>query len=327
MKTKLFSNVHLQWFAETTTATLTGLVQTAYSKAVEFAFQPNLLFAQFAQSKTWKISDRDPMPGDTVTFTIFGALSTATGALSETGDPTAATMTKTQRSVTLAEYGQLVTTTSKLRTLSFANIDLSAARVVGDSMGKSIDLIARAAFDSHTGSSYIKYASGSNATAVLSSSTITAADIRYAHNRLARGNVIKPDGMFYVAIVHPDVSHDLRAETGSGAWRAPKEYVDPANIYNGEIGSFEGFRFVETSNANLSTDGASGSVDLYTSYFFGYQAVGYGEGIAPAMGISGPFDALQRLMNVYWYSLCGFGELRRESLFKFYSASSVGSNS
>lgn len=325
MKT-LFSQVHLRWFAETTTVSLTGLVQTAYSKAVEFAFQPKLYFAQFAQSKSWSIADRDPMPGDEVVFTIFSNLTATTAALSETGDPTAATMGKTQRTVTMYEYGKLVTTTQKLRVLSFANIDLSAARVVGDNMGKSVDLIARKAWDSHTGSTYVKYASGVNPTAVLATNDMTAALVRYAFNRLSRGDVIKPDGRFYVAVVHPDVAYDLRAETGAGSWRAPKEYVEPADIYTGEIGEFEGFRFVETTDAKLLADGATGTVDLYTSYFFGFQACGYAEGVPPAMGVSGPFDALQRLVNVYWYSLIGFGELRRESLFKIFTASTIGAN-
>ena len=313
--------------AETTTGTLTGLVATAYSKAVEFSFQPRLYFAQFAQSKSWSIRDRDPAPGDKVRFTIYSAMDAATGTLSETGDPTAVTMAKSGKEVTMYEYGTRITTTRKIRALSFANIDLSAARLVGDNMGHSVDLIAREAYDGHTGSSYIKYASGSNATAVLATSTLSAALVRYAFNRLSRSNVLKPDGRFYVAIVHPDASYDLRAETGAGAWRTPKEYVDPTGIYNGEIGEFEGFRFVESSNAKVESDGASGTIDLYTNYFLGWQAVGYAEGIPPAMGMSAPFDAMQRLLNVYWYALVGFGEVRRESLFKVFSASSIGANS
>jgi len=313
--------------AITDTGTLTGLVRTAYSKAVEFSFQPQLYFSQFAQTKRWDINQGDPMPGNVVTFTIFNALTEATGALTETADPTPETLGKTQKSVTLYEYGKLITTSRKLRTLSFANIDLAVGRVVGDNMGRSVDLIARGAFDSQTGSTYVLYASGTSATDIVASSTLAASDVRYARNRLARNNVPKIDGRFYVAIAHPDVIHDLRAETGSGAWRAPKEYVDPEEVYNGEIGEFEGFRFVETTNAALTSDGASGSVDLYTTYFVGFQAMAYAEGIPPAMGISGPFDAMQRLMHVYWYGLFGFGELRPEALFKVYSASSVGANS
>jgi N4-gp56 family major capsid protein len=324
----VFSHVHLQWFAAVSTTTLTGLVKTAYSKAVEFSFQPQLFFAQFAQTKRWSIADRDPMPGDTVVFTIFGNLAAATGALSETGDPASVGLTKTQKPVAMAEYGRLVTTTQKIRTLSFANIDLTAATVVGFNMGQSVDYIARAAFDAvATAAGYYKYASGAiNRTGVLAGMTMKAKEVRYAYNRLLRQNVLKPDGMYYIAVVHPDVLYDLRAETGAGSWRSPKEYTDPAQIYNGEIGEFEGFRFVVTSQARERDDYGSSKVDLYTSYFFGYQAVGYAEGIPPAMGLSGPFDALQRLFNVYWYGLFGFAELRREALFKVYSSSSVGVN-
>lgn len=319
--------IDLQWFATTDTTSLTGVVQTAYSRAVEFAFQPQLHFAQFAQSKTWTIQQGDPMPGNTVTFTIFSNLTNATGTLSETGDPTAEALSKSTASVTLNEYGKLVTTAQKIRLLSFANIDTAAAQVVGFNMGKSVDLISRAAYDGNTASANIRYAGGlSNATGVTAGSVLTAADVRYAHNRLARNDVPPIDGRFYVAIVHPDIAHDLRKETGAGSWRQPHEYVDPQEIYNGEIGEFEGFRFVQTSNAKLNADGGSANVDLYSSYFVGFQAIGYAEGVPPQMGVSGPFDAMQRLMNIYWYGLFGFGVIRANSLFTVFSSSSVGSN-
>ena len=322
------SIIPINWFGTpvTSTTTLTGIVQTAYSKFVEFAFQPQLYFSQFARQKTWDINERDPMPGDVVTFTIFNSLAAATGQLPETTSPSAVVMGKTQKSVTLNEYGALVTTSAKLRTLSFTDVDSALGTVVGQNMGLSIDLIARAAFDAHTGAGYVKYASGTALTDITATNIITAADIRYARNRLARNNVIKNDNQHYVAVLHPDVIYDLRAETGSGAWRAPKEYVDPSEIYNGEIGLFEGFRFVETTNAQLQADAGTGAVDVYTSYFFGFQAVAYANGIAPRMQMSGPFDEFQRLTHVVWYALIGFGELRRESLYKIYTASSAGEN-
>jgi N4-gp56 family major capsid protein len=267
------------------------------------------------------------MPGDTIRFTIYGALTAATNALSETADPSRAPMTKTGKEVSLVEYGKLITTTQKLRTLSFANIDLDAGTLVGDNMGKSVDLIARAAFNAQTGAAYIEYGSGEvNPTGVSQDANhyLKGADIRYAFNRLERGDVPMMANGFYVSVLHPDVVKDLRDESGAGAWRVPREYVDPAEIYNGEFGAFEGFRFVVSNHASIITDGGTGTTDLYMSYFIGYQSVAYGEGLPPAMGISGPFDAMQRLMNVYWYGLFGFGELRPESLFKFYTSSSLG---
>jgi N4-gp56 family major capsid protein len=268
-----------------------------------------------------------PVPGDAVKFTIFGSVTACSGALSETLDPAAVTMTKTQKTVTMYEYGKLITTTNKLRTTSFADIDLSAARIVGDNMGKSVDRIARAAFDANTASAYIFYTSGVHGTAVtkVANCYLQAADVRYAFNRLQRGDVPALDGGFYASVLHPDSAHDLRAETIStqGTWRLPREYVDPALIWNGEVGEFEGFRHVVTSQAKLLTDGGSASTDLYSSYFIGYQAAGFAEGIAPKMGTSGPFDALQRLINVFWYGMFGYGTLRNASQFTVFNASSL----
>ncbi|MHC4660198.1 MAG: hypothetical protein ACYS8W_00790 [Planctomycetota bacterium] len=64
-------------------APLEDVVQTAYNRATELAFAPNLYFAQFGQQKTWRGADRNPMPGDQVTFTIYDNLSAATSELSD----------------------------------------------------------------------------------------------------------------------------------------------------------------------------------------------------------------------------------------------------
>lgn len=309
-------------------APLEDVVRTAYSRATELAFGPNLYFAQFAQQKKWDVRRGDPMPGDQVVFTIYGNLAAATGELSdEYSDVTRVPMSETQKTVALKEYGNVVTLTSKLRVTSLDNVDLSAARVVGANMGDSIDLVARAAFDAQTGADYVTVSGGKAKGALEATDTITAADFRTMYNKLDRADVPRLDGGFYVAVLHPDVAHDLRAETGAGSWRAPREYAEPGAVFNGEIGEFEGFRVVTTTNASVEADAGSGTVDVYSSYFLGYQAVAYAEGVAPELRITGPFDNLGRTLNFGWYALAGFGELRPEALHKFFSASSVGENS
>jgi hypothetical protein len=64
-------------------------------------------------------------------------------------------------------------------------------------------------------------------------------------------------------------------------------------------------------------------VDVYSSYFLGYQGIAYAEGMKPDIRITGPFDNLGRTLNVGWYALAGFGELRPEALHKLFSASSL----
>lgn len=305
-----------------TTVVLSDLVQGAYAQAVEFAFMAENRFAQFGKTKTWD-RETEPVPGDTITFTVIGAMTAATGALSETADPDPQSMDETQKTLTLYEYGKLVKRTNKLKFVSFADIDLAIGEAVGQNMGLSVDLLARNVLDGMTAAARISYVNSNvYATGITASDVLSAADVRRAYNKLDRANVPEFESGFYAAVLHSDCFSDLKAETGSGAWRTPREYVDPEDIYNGERGEFEGFRFLTSTNARLTISGASGSVDLYSSYFIGYQAMAYAEAVEPDLGISGPFDALQRLLNIYWYGLFSYGEFRPESLHTVFSASS-----
>ena len=89
--------------------------------------------------------------------------------------------------MTLAEYGNAVLTTAKLRGTSYVDIDPIVANVVGYNAGVSIDTIARAALDQGTN---VQYTSGLGATTlqssvttragVTSTNTISSLDIRVA---------------------------------------------------------------------------------------------------------------------------------------------------
>jgi N4-gp56 family major capsid protein len=78
--------------------------------------------------------------------------------------------------------------------------------------------------------------------------------------------------------------------------------------------------------AGVNNDVLKIAASVYTTYFVGFQAFGYGYAESPNLKITGPFDKLGRLMNVGWYALHGFGELRPEACHKVFSASSLGFN-
>src|SRR5690606_29234592 len=86
----------------------------------------------------------------------------------------------------------------------------------------------------------------------------------------SNGRVVTGMGSHYVGFIHPHVAKDLREETGVGAWRQPKEYADPAGIYNGEIGLYEGVRWIEhaTPKAIVAGAGASGT-NVYRTLIMG----------------------------------------------------------
>ena len=262
--------------------------KAAYDRMAYFALRPELYFDQAADVQPTAQS----MPGASVAFTIVNDLPIQSSALTETTDVSTVALSDSQVTLTLAEYGNAVLTTAKLRGTSFVDIDPVVANVVGYNAGVSIDTIARAALDSGTN---VMYASGLGATTLNSSvtarssvatgNTISALDIRAARARLRSQNVPTFGGM-YVGYIHPDLVADLQGESISGSniqgWRAPHVYAQPNEIWTGELGAFEGVRWIETPRAPyFQGAGASATAGTYTMVT---ATTGTFTGNAPAYG-------------------------------------------
>ena len=317
-----------------TQASSLSVDQAAYDRLAYFALRSELLFDQAADVQ----ATNQAMPGSSVIFTIFNELSVATSTLSETADLTPATMGDAQVTVTLAEYGNTVATTAKLRGTSFLDVDATAANLIGYNAGSSIDTVVQAVLGAGTN---VAYATGGAAVptstvTVKADAILTANDIRKQTAALRTANVATFNG-YYMGYIHPDVSYDLRKETGNAAWNAPHVNVDTANIYNGEIGTFESVRFIETPRAPLSANASNGTsttgtIDVYSTLIMGRQALAKaysaidGNGVVPKV-VRGPVvDSLMRFNPIGWYWLGGYGRFREASLRRIEGASSIGAN-
>jgi N4-gp56 family major capsid protein len=278
------------------------------------------------------------MPGSSVIFTIFADLAAATSTLSETADLTPETMSDSQVTVTLAEYGNTVNTTAKLRGTSFLDVDATAANLIGYNAGISIDTVVQ---DVLSGGTNVAYGGGgssdpSSRVTIQAEDILEANDIRKQTAALRGANVATFNG-YYMGYIHPDVSYDLRRETGNASWNAPHVNVDTANIYNGEIGTFESVRFIETPRAKVfanASNGTSttGAVDVYCTHIMGRQALAKaysqidGNG-AFAKVVRGPVvDSLMRFNPIGWYWLGGYGRFREAALERIESSSSIAVN-
>jgi N4-gp56 family major capsid protein len=272
------------------------------------------------------------MPGSSVTFTIFSELADATSTLSETVDLTPTTMADSQVSVTLAEYGNTVNTTAKLRGTSFLDVDAVAANLIGYNAGSSIDTVVANVLKAATN---VVYGGGgsttptSNAT-VQAEDIIEANDIRIVTAQLRGAKAQSFNGM-YMAFIHPDVSYDLRRETGAASWRDPHVYSNIGPIYNGEIGAFEAVRFIETPRAPIDlTGGSASTVDLYSTIIMGRQSLAKAHSITDGNGaypkvVRGPVvDSLMRFNPIGWYWLGGYGIFRQAAIRVINSSSSLG---
>lgn len=308
--------------------------QVAFEKLAYFALRPEMYFDQFADVQATNATN----PGASVKFTVFADLAAAITPLGEAEDVTPVTMSDSQVTVTLEEYGNATVTTAKLRASSFLPVDPVAAQAVGYNAGLSIDTIARNILQA---GSNVLYATGgtTDPTARNEISTddlLVANDVRKAVAQLRGANVPTINGS-YVGFIHPDVSYDFRSATDAAAWRTPANYVDPTGIYNGEIGMFEGVRFMESPRAPLFANagngsGGAGTIDAYGTLIMGRQALAKGVslggeyGAQPSIVYGTVTDLLKRFRPVGWKHFVGYGVFRQEALRRIESASSIGTN-
>ena len=294
-----------------------------------FALRSELLFDQAADVQ----ASNQTMPGSSVIFTIFSELAVATTPLTETSDVTAVAMGDANVTVSLTEYGNTVNTTAKLRGTAFLDVDAAAANLIGYNAGNSMDVIVR---DVLAGGTNVVYGGGGTTTPT-SRATVEVDDIIEANDvrkvaAALRGANVSPWSGYYIGFIHPDVSYDLRRETGNASWNAPHVNMDTANIYTGEIGTFESVRFIETPRTKVRTDDGDANVDVYDTYIMGRQALAKaysfvdGNGPVPQIRRGPVVDSLMRFNPIGWYWLGGYGRFREASLRRIESSSSIGAN-
>ena len=146
---------------------------TAFEQLAYFALRSQPMFEMVCDVK----STNQSHPGAAVQFNIYNDLSQATSALTETSDVTAVALGDSTVSVTLAEYGNAVTTTAKLRGTSFLNVDADAANIIGYNMANSLDNIVHGIL---VAGSNVLYGGDATATGELAAGDIITADLLFS---------------------------------------------------------------------------------------------------------------------------------------------------
>jgi N4-gp56 family major capsid protein len=296
-----------------------GLVQKAYDRLLEFALRSEPLIRSVADKRPTNQS----IPGSTVVLQRYVDLAAKTSTLTEADDVDSLTMsTPTSVTITLAEYGNSVLVTRALELFSLADVDPAIANIIAFNLADSIDAVAMTTL---RGGSNVIY-SGSTATStatITAAATISSANIRRAVAKLRANKAVARKGSLYWAGIHPEVSHDLRAETGSAGWLLPNQYGSAQDrIWAGEIGQYEGAYFVESARLHVGTDGAS-SAKNYRTIICGQQALAEAVAEEPHVVIGPVVDRLMRHRPMGWYGVLGFARYREEALFRIESGSSI----
>jgi N4-gp56 family major capsid protein len=312
-------------FTDTGTGSLgTNLVQAAYDRYVEFALRAIPLIRDVADKRP----AQQAMPGSSVVFQLYTDLTNATTPLTETTDPDAVALGNTTSvSVTLNEYGNAALATRKLELFSLSDVDPAIANIIAFNMADSLDELALTEL---RGGSNVIYSANSTGTVPTGTSgigttnTIKSADIRKAVAKLRAGKAVPRVGELYWVGIHPEVSHDLRAETGAGGWREAHVYNDSGagNLWPGSIGTYEGAMFVESPRLYNATDGA-GSVRVFRTILAGQQALAEAVAEEPHVIIGPVVDKLMRFRPIGWYGVLGWKRYREAALYRIESTSSI----
>ena len=299
---------------------------TAFQQLAYFALRSQPMFEMVADVRSTAQSHN----GSAVQFNIYNDLSQATSALTEDSDVTAVALGDSTVTVTLAEYGNAVITTAKLRGTSFLNVDADAANIIGYNMVDSIDKIVS---DVANGGTNVIY--GGDATArneLVAADVITADLARKAVAELRTASAPGFENGNYLGMVHPDVAYDLRSETAVTDVIAFQIRQDATSVRNGSIGVFGGIEWIENPRAGLIADGGASTCDAYQTLICGRQALAKAFSRAPGFGedpsvVFGPVtDTLRRFNPVGWYHLVGYGRFREASLQRIETSSSIGAN-
>jgi hypothetical protein len=220
----------------------------AYDKLIELQLRSTPQFRAIADKKIGQPTH----DGSSIRFQFYNDIADTTIAgatLAETVDPDAVSIPATTTlDVTQVELGRVVIPTRKLSLMSLSDVDPWIANAVAFNMATTLDNGVAAVLDA--GTNVIRESGGALSTTAAKSTidttdVIKGRDIRYAVTKMRAANVNTRGGM-YVSYIHPEVSHDLRVETGNNVWRTPNEYQNMGNLMAGEIGAWEGVRFIET---------------------------------------------------------------------------------
>jgi len=277
------------------------------SKRLRHAVQPMTKFRQFADVKD--ATQQGKNKGDTFNWNIYSNVQTQGGQIAETNLMPETNFTITQGALTITESGNSVPFTSKLDDLSEHKVKEVIDKVLKHDAKKAFDIDAHAQFNSTP--LQLTPTGGADPAAVTLDTTGTPVDV----NNIALGkdhvksisDIMKERDIpsygnsgDYYAIAHPSTFRGFKNDL-----ETIHQYTDQGftMIMNGEIGRYEGIRFIEQTNIVKETwvNGLSN-----WCFFFGDDTVA--EGIACTEEMRGkiPTD-FGRSKGIAWYYLGGFG--------------------
>ena len=270
---QMFATASTQNQNATGASGMSAEMKTFYEKRLIDQAEPALVHDQFG--------DPYPIPangGKNIEFRKYDSLPKATTPLTEGVTPDGQTMNVSTVTAEVRQYGGWVPITDTLQLTAIDNNILQATKIIASQAGRTLDTIVRDVLAGGTNVIYApKIGEGGAETPVTSRATLDATCqltsdlIARAATQLKAMNA-DPIGTSFVGIIHPYVTYELRRDPD---WIDVHKYAQPDEIYNGEIGTLHGVRFVETSEAKIwKGTGCPAGLAVFSTLILGAHAYG-----------------------------------------------------
>lgn len=271
----------------------------------------------FIHAKFGQVRDIPRNNSDVIKFRKYNRLTAATTALTEGLTPAGSSLSVTDLSATVLQYGDYVTTTDKVDMETEDPLVMEANEVLGEQAADTIDILTRNVLSAGTAVHYPSTATSRGT--VTSAMTVTDADLREIVRQLSNNNARPITEMVnasanydtsalrasFIAFVHPDMVADLEQLT---YWVPVEKYARYNDLMPEEVGSWNGrIRFLQTTNAKVFTGEGLGGIDVYSLVVIAKNAYGVtrisGEAmqsIVKPLGSGGTEDPLNQRATIGW---------------------------
>ena len=201
--------------------------------------------------------------GKTIQWNRYSPLAAATTPLAEGLNPSEVDLTAAQVTAALSEYGNVIKITKLLKLTSIDKDATEKVEVLGQNLGETIDTLDREALFA---GATVQLANGKTAlTAIAATDTMSATEVRKAVRTLQVNKAMKyPDG-YFIGKIGPYTEFDIKGDT---TWVNAATYSDVKKLYQGEVGSLYGVRFVNVTNQKSE----SSTVTVYSNFIHGANA-------------------------------------------------------
>lgn len=279
--------------------------RTFYEKTLLSRRVPDFYYDKFGLEK-----DIPRGWGRSIDFRRFERPAAATTALTEGTPPSVTNPTVANVQATVNQYGAYMLGSDVLETQAIDPVITGFTEAFAEQAQDTRDQIVR---DTIIAGTNIQYAADATTRATVGSGDdLTYAELREARATLRRNNArpLKkgPAAGRFAAIIHPDTTTDLLADTNVvNILKDAANRGDNNPLITGMIGDIIGFRFFETSNATIYSSAGLSGADVYGTLMIADEAYGVSkysgqtvEVIFHPKGSSGVNDPLNQVWSLGW---------------------------